>query len=479
MKDSKLYQTLSTFDVYELNRLKKFVDSPYFNSNDRISHLFDLMYDHFKNNNEGELLKEELAKTVFGKEDFEDKKFRKLASDLLKLVESFLTIEEFEKQPLHQANNLLRAVHHRKIEKLYNTTVKNAQRLAERQPDRSANYFLQKYQIEKNFYELSQAELNRAERSNIDEIIENLDYFYLSEKLKYYCTLLSRKKIQKHKYNILFIDEILDHIGAHDYNDQPQILIYYNVYKLYESYKNQENFFKLKSLIKKHQGIFTTDDLRDIYLAAINFSIANLNKGNTDFLKETYIIYKEALNAEALYIDGELSPWSYKNIVITGLRVGEDEWVESFIESYQKRLNRKHRDNAVKFNKARLHYYRKEFDKVIPLLNEVEFTDFSYNLGAKAMLLASFYELDEIDTLFSFLESFRVYLNRHRQSLPETRRKNYLSLIKYVKRLANIIPGDKVSLKMLEKEVEENVKVKADVNWLKEKIRELEGKPVH
>lgn len=479
MKDSKLYQTLSTFDVYELNRLKKFVDSPYFNSNDKISHLFDLMYDHFKNGNGNELLKEDVSKKIFEEEEFEDRKFRKLASDLLKLVESFLSIEEYKNQPLNKVNDLLKAVHDRKLEKLYNTTVKNARRLSERQPERSANYYLHKYQFEKNYYELTEAEINRAERSNIDSIIQNLDYFYLAEKLKYYCTLLSRKKIHKHEYNILFIEEILDHIKEHDYSDKPHIDVFYNVFKLYESTENEESFYSIKSFIKRDNKSFSIEDLRDIYLASINFCIANSNKGKEKYINELFEIYKYALNDSVLYTEGELSPWSFFNIVLTGLRVGEYDWVEYFIKNYNKYLNEKHRQNAISFNMARLHYYRKEFDKVIPLLNEVEFTDFSYNLGAKAMLLASFYELDEIDTLFSFLESFRVYLNRHRQSFPETRRKNYLSLIKYVKRLANIVPGDKESLEMLEKEVEENVKVKADVNWLKEKIRELEGKPVH
>lgn len=478
MKGTKLYQTLSNFDAYELNRLKKFVDSPYFNTNDKISHLFDILYQHFKSDEKKEPEKKIIFNQVFD-EEYEDRKFRKLASDLLKLIEQFLITEEFESQPLHQANYLLQAVHDKKLEKLYNTSVKSARRLADRQPERSANYFFYQYQIEKNYYELTEAELNRAERSNIDSIIQNLDYFYLAEKLKYYCTLLSRRKIHKHDYQILFIEEILDHIESHDYSEYPPIIIYFHVYKLYESYKNQSNFFELKKLIKKHQHIFTLDDLRDIYLASINFSIANLNKGNTAFLQETLITYKEALKAGALYIDGELSPWSYKNIVITGLRAGEDKWVESFISDYKHRLNSKHRENAVNFNKARLFYYRKEFEKVIPLLNEVEFTDFSYNLGAKAMLLASFYELDEVDTLLSFLDSFRVYLNRHKQSLPENRRKNYLNLIKYVKKLAHITPGAHEELNDLREEIEKNVNVKADISWLKEKIRELEGKPVH
>lgn len=473
MESTKLYQTLSEFDAYQLNRLSKFVHSPYFNVSQKISKLYNILHAHFRH--QEDLPTKEQIYVVCDAEatQFEDRKYRKLVSDLLKLVEHFLAVEEFSNNPLHQANYLLDAIQELKLEKLYNTSVKTARRLAARQPYRTADYHFYQYQIEKNYYELSEAELNRSQRSNIDSIIQNLDYFYLSEKLKYYCTLLSRKKIQQHEYEILFIDEILTHIEEKGYEDHPEILVYFYVFKLYDNASNYDAYYKLKELIKEKQEIFTKHDLRDIYLAAINFCISNLNKGQQGFISESLSIYKQALNAGALFVDYELSPWSFKNIVIVGLRAGEYEWVEQFIEQYATNLNPKHRENAVRFNKARLHYYKKEYNKVIPLLNTVEFTDFSYNLGAKAILLASFYELDEFDLLINFLDSFRAYLNRHKGSLPESRRKNYLNLIKFTKKLANVVPGDKEKLKRIEREINEQVKVKADLQWLNSKIKEL------
>ena len=38
------------------------------------------------------------------------------------------------------------------------------------------------------------------------------------------------------------------------------------------------------------------------------------------------------------------------------------------------------------------------------------------------MLMAIYYEEDELEPLYSLFESFRVYLNRHKNS-PESRRK--------------------------------------------------------
>lgn len=52
----------------------------------------------------------------------------------------------------------------------------------------------------KNLYKLQNLELKRISKENIQqinlsEIVINLDYFYISEKLKYYCTLLGWSKL--------------------------------------------------------------------------------------------------------------------------------------------------------------------------------------------------------------------------------------------------------------------------------------------
>jgi len=89
-------------------------------------------------------------------------------------------------------------------------------------------------------------------------------------------------------------------------------------------------------------------------------------------------------------------------------------------------------------------------------------------------LLATYYELGEIDALHSFLDSFQVYLNRHKKSLPENRRQNYLNLVKYVRRISNILPHDTKAINKVEEEIKNQAKI-ADRNWLIEKIKELKS----
>jgi len=135
-------------------------------------------------------------------------------------------------------------------------------------------------------------------------------------------------------------------------------------------------------------------------------------------------------------------------------------------------LPHQYRGNARTFNLAQLHFYQKDYGKVIELLRTVEFEDFTYNLVSKSILLATYYEEDEIEPLMSLLSSFRTYLNRHKD-IPASRRKSYLDLIKYLKKLTRIQPRDKKNLQKLKEEVE-STKGIASESWLKEKIAELE-----
>ena len=70
------------------------------------------------------------------------------------------------------------------------------------------------------------------------------------------------------------------------------------------------------------------------------------------------------------------------------------------------------------------------------------------------------------------MESFRAFLNRHKE-IPPQRRKNYLNLIKFTKKLTKIIPGDKKTIEKVRKEIEQTPAL-VNTDWLKEKITELE-----
>ncbi|MBK9254159.1 MAG: hypothetical protein IPM42_01590 [Saprospiraceae bacterium] len=479
MKEKKIVAALSALNVYELNSFKKFVQSPYFNVNQNIVLYLDLLEGQLrKKEKEPELSDQKYWEIIFKPLPYNELKFNKLNSDLVKLFEQFIAQQEFDKMPSFNINLKLEGLRKKNIDKLYNGVIGEVQRLEKIELNKSADYYLHKYLIEKTLFNLTNENEKKTSKTeilrelNIPAISRNLDYFYVAEKLKYYCTLLSWQKMYNLDIQMDHMDFVFSLSETENFQKIPPIAIYSKIHDTFIEREKEEHYIKLKELISQHIHLFPPTEMREIYYTAISYCIEQVNKGNLKFHIETYIIYKEALDSNVLLVDNALSPSDFRNIVAAALRVSEYDWVEYFIHDYAIYLEEKSRNNAVHFNMARLDFYRKNYRKVIEHLQKVNYEDVWYNLGSKTLLISSYYELDEFDALESLLQAFRMYIDREK-SLTKDRKTAYLNLIKYTKSLIRISPKDKVKIQILKESIndEKTVAVKP---WLLEKIAELE-----
>ncbi len=475
MKDTKIYDFLSNLSATELNRFHRYLDSPYHNRNVWCKELFNLLETHIRSEVEVELSKYSLFPQIFNNENYDDKRFRKLCSDLLDLGEAYLAQEIYQSNPLHQANYLLQAVHQRQLEKMYNSATNSVKNLSAKQYQRPASYYYYQYEIEKNLYKLQNLEVKRASKDNIQlinlsEIVNNLDYFYISEKLKYYCSLLSWNKIVSLDHKVLFIDEIIQIAEKNEFRHIPPIAIYLKIYYTYTEFENEEHYFDLKKLITNNLDIFPIDEAKDIMDSVINYTIQKQNSGRSAYAEELFDLYKITLEKETIFINGEITPWSFKNIITNSLRLKEYEWTENFINEYNSKINKAYRQNAINYNTANLNYFKKEYAKVLPLLQKVEYHEDYYNLSSKVLLLATYYELKEMELALMFCDSFRIYLKRNK-SLSNANKARYQELIFFAKKL--ITNQDSPNEKILKLKATIETSLAASKNWLLEKVDEL------
>ncbi len=472
MRDSKLYHVIRQLSGHELNRLHRFILSPYFNQSDPITRLFEWIKEDIRTPNPSPKSKEQLWKICFKNESkYDDGRFRKLQSDLLKLIEEFYSLEEYEANSIHKGKYLLEAVYNRNLIELQSGALKSSFKYIEEQKHKSAFYYYYKYEIEQSIFKLNRLKSERSSKFNVEGIAENLDRFYLAEKLRYYCTILNHQHLVSLDYKMLFIDEIIEHVKSNDYSDTPPITVYYQILQSYKEPNNREHFDTLKLLIKQHIHLFPEIEISEILDSAINYCTKQTNQGDPSFIHEAFLLYEEWLPLGLLQVKGSMDPFHFRNIVFAGLRLSKFEWVENFILQYSEFLDEKHKQNAVTFNLAQLYFYRKEYTKVIRQLSQVEYDDVVYNLNSKTLLMASYYELDEIEALGSLLDTFRVYLSRNKE-LPATRRKHYLNTIGIVRKLSKLQPGDGKAVDKLIQEVEATQGV-VSKNWILEKLTAL------
>lgn len=475
MKDRKITAALIQLSVYELNSFNKYVNSPYFNVNENISKYLELILDWIKKGNTNDdVPNEELWNKVYGDIPYQNQKFLKLNSDLVKLLEDFLAQQEYDHMLSLRTNLKLEGVRKRGIEKLYNGIIGELERLEKMEVNQSVEYYYTKYQIERGLFNLKtenekkNAKFEIETELNINKISENLDYFYIAEKLRLYCTLLSWKKMYQLDIDMDNMDWVLTSAKQIKMEGIPPIQIYDKMQNTYVDGDNTLNYFELRQMMKKHIHLFPQEELKEIYATAISYCINRVNKGDESFQRENFDLYKETIEKDIIILNSDISPTTFRNIVHIALRVGEFDWAENFIFEYSKYIDEKYRANAVEFSLARLEFYRKDFNKVLDHLNKVTYEDVWYNLGSKSLLIFTYYELDETDALESLLQAFKMYIRREK-SLTIDRKDTYLNLIKFTLNLMKLTYKDKDKLTKLKTEIT-NTKGVVSKPWLLEKI---------
>ncbi|MBK8636102.1 MAG: hypothetical protein KA767_13175 [Saprospiraceae bacterium] len=481
MKERKAHYALKMLDAYELNAFRKFLSSPFFNQKESMITYLDILVEAMKKENGiHELVEQNVWNLIFD-QPFDEVKFRKLNSDFNTLIEKFLIQKEFEEDP-HIANYYkINAFKKRNATKLYDSLINDIDVSRRTDPNRNAQYFLNQYNIEKGIFGLIPEDERKMDFKSgnygldIDKISENLDIYFISEKLKYYTEILSWNQLYHTNLNIRGIEIVMKLANNPLFKEIPVIAVFSKIIQIKLEPENEEHYFELKNLVSQCLHLFPKSEGKEIIDAMLNYCINKVNKGISKFESESLEIYKTALDTESILVNGYLETSDYRNIAVMGLRVGELDWVENFIHAFAAKLDEKFRNNAFYFSLARLETYKGDFSKVIEYVSNIVFDDVWYNLNARSLLIAAYYELGETTVLDSLLQSFRVYVTREK-SLTKTRKTHYLNLISFTRNLLNIDLNDRSKLEKLREKV---VSTQGVVNktWILEKISALEQKP--
>jgi hypothetical protein len=266
--------------------------------------------------------------------------------------------------------------------------------------------------------------------------------------------------------------EVLEHLKNTNYRHIPALHIQYKVVQSLIEPAQEEHFKELKTLLAAHYTLFPRQQARNLYAFAINYCIRKINGGNLGYVPELLATYRQMLNAGLMFDEENmLSQFDYKNIVSVGLRADEMNWTEKFITDYKNSIPKASRQNAYTFNLAKLYFAKRKFDNVLPLLQDVVYSDIFYQLDSKTTLMKTYYELGEYLPMMGLKESFRILLRR-KKLISAQNRVNYTNFMRFTMQLFRIDVKDTKKLQELNKSITSSTNV-ADKGWLLEKLAEL------
>ncbi|HRD79358.1 MAG TPA: hypothetical protein PLL53_01265 [Saprospiraceae bacterium] len=463
MRDSKLSHLIGSFSLIEQREVRRFLLSPFFNTRSDLLQLFDLYCA------EPLAEKPQVWSALFPEQTFDDQKLRLLMSYLFKLLEQYLIIKTATSDPAQNLLHLAAGYRQRAMTHAFERTRTSLTQVLTSRPQRDAQYFERLYRLHWESYQTAAAQ-NPSEALPLRELAYAADVHYFSTRLRLICLAAAQQGVYRADYHSSEDEAILVRAGQEPWASVTAVAVYLHCWKMIQHPEEEFHFQRFKEILLCRSEEFDHEEIRGLYLLAINYCIKRVNEGHKIFFGEVLDLYKSGLEGGRLFENGLLSRFTYHNIVAAGLQLKDYEWVAHFIHEYKSSLERAYRESSFSFNLARLEYSRQNYPMVLQLLQGANYRDTLLNLAAKTLLMKTWYELGETEVLFAHIDAMRNYIRR--KKVIGYHKTNYLNVLKYTDKLLKINRFDAAAVALLKAEIEAE-EILTERTWLIEQLQIL------
>lgn len=477
MHDSRLVKMLQLLSKKELRQFKKYIHSPFFNTNGQLTDLFDYIHQYYPNWASRMLDKEHVYRYLFpDAKAFQAKKMSNLMSELSLQIEDFLVQLEFTNNKIEQKKLRAEALGKRNLTSSLKKTFHKLDKDLNNAPAQDLSYFLSQFQKNHKLYFDHVTQKFNPDKEVLSGAMKNLDSFYLLAKLQLSIEMKSRERVYDEDYSIRFLNEIIS-ISIEDLKGfSPLLIIYYHLMQL-TLFREQIDYFKAKETYIKSWQSFKTNDQLFILLTLLNFATRQSNAGNKGFIKEKFDLNKFGLENYILISNGRLSEALFLNIIINGIKLEEYNWLQTYLNNYVSYLDDEIQEQIKVLSEAIIHYSKREYTNTRQLITSHSFPKPIHKIRAKSLLLRAIYEelaFDETQYILfiSQSQSFERFLRRKEQL---TEKDLYINFIQILRQLAKKRYNNSIStsfIKKMKDRITENQRI-ANKPWILEKIEEL------
>lgn len=380
----------------------------------------------------------------------------KLASVYLKSIEAdkpsgdFLLLNQYTQRGLER--------HHLSLSSKMEQRSKNV--------PRDLNWYFLDHRLSFEVDQFEERKTARRQNTGLQGVSDKLDTYFLLSKLKQTCAMLSYQRVSNQEYDIKLLQPVLQFLAGQPAKE-PLLILYHCCTLMMIHEDNREHYERLRHLLATETKHIDDDEIRDLHVLARNQCIRAINLGDRSYERDLFNLYQLGLEQGVVQaIPAQFAP-SFKNIVSVSLKLKEYDWAEHFIQEFAPMLGRSFQSDYLKYNLALLNFARGRFDECRNYLHGERFADLYIRLNVRTLLIKTYYELEQIDNLDSQLQSFKQFLHRNKQL--SYHRKNCENLIKFVRILCNLSPGDKPTGDRLRKKITEAAHL-SERNWLVQKL---------
>jgi hypothetical protein len=466
MEKTLLFEALSALTAAERREFAKFVRSPFFNTRAPLADLADYLMGCCERAVLPDTAAAQAAAAPKAAAERGTLELRLANSALLALLEKYWVYREKFADEERGKIRLAAAYRKRNLGKHFQITLREARQSRERLPWRHADYYHDLNLLEWEQYQYDTS-AKRTESLNLQSTSDLMDTAFVARKLRLACLARAHQAVFKTEYRMGLLEAVLAHAATEPMLKIPAVGLYFYCYRFLTDAEDLASFEQFRVLLLAHAGAFPPDELRTLYLLAINFGIKKINESAEGWLRATLGLYQSALARGLLLENGQISRFAFTNIVAIALRVGALDWAEHFILENKSALERQWREATASLCLARLAYTRRDLRGALLHLQRSDYKDHINNLTAKTLQLKIYYETAEFDLLESHLASLKNYIRRH--TAIGYHRTNYGRMVHYTQQLMGLNFGNAAAVAALRERLEAE-KILTEKEWFLEML---------
>ncbi len=409
MQDSKLINLISMLSDEERRKLRKWIKSDFVNKNEDIIAFFEFI-DTRSSLTMRTVSKEKAHDYLYPNTPYHDLRIRHLLWMTTEIVENFIIYNSVAQQPSLKMQLLAQYYTKNELYKFAHNSVEEGIAIMEKIKLRNASYHLQQYQIQALHFQIN-SKNNRSKEFNLQDVIDHVTLFSIIETLKYACIIQSLQKISELKIENHLLEATLTLVENPVFLEDIAVRIYYNIYLVIRD-ENEAAFNAFIKDVKENENYFTTHDLKDLYLLAINFCVKKSNQNLQEYTQQAFELYIYAIDKGYLLEHREISRFSFTNVVTLGIKLKEFSKTENFIKQYADFIAEEYRQNTVDFNSAKVFFSKEQPQKALKILLTNEFKDMLWNLNAKYMVIKILFEMKDLVLFANHLKAYKNYVKR-------------------------------------------------------------------
>ena len=477
MRNSKLIDLFSVLTKTELREFGNYLKAFSQKEKKKEFKLYELLKQYYPEFPEKKIEKSVLMKKIFPEVDSKDtKKITDLMSNLSIILDEFLVLTTIRNNKLEMDKQLLKVYQERKLDKLFLKKHDQVSKRIKKLPNRDNEYHYELYLLNIAAYGHPFRDVlfsDKLVNGLFEEMNGHLDEHYFISKL-----ILYLEKLNRSKYRDFYTKEDFSVVIA-SYTQENELLtnpIYELIQILIEAFKNDDysNYPKLKETFIKNIHLLNPLNRMAFYSLSMNYCNRAYNYEKVK-LSEMLSLYKLGVNENLLTINGYFPQFVFNNIISIGCQLQDFNWISNFIKDHEHKLNEKVKSDNIALAWSFFHFYKKDFQKTLDYVNQIEFNDEQYKVKGKSLQIRSFYELKEFLAIESLCIAVKQSLRRSKV-FSEAFKLNYHNFIIFTQKLVKARLEVNIDLKSKAEALEMDLNQCKNCffkEWLLEKITEF------